>query len=121
MLIDFGTAIKVNVTTNYDEKCGTIHYMPPEIRRTRTGKELLMGDCWALGVLAYVLVCGKHPFRGKSKKEILMNIERGPLIWLILTPSQRHVSDFRMSPRICPLLFSSCDSLRHRKMSVSKD
>ena len=43
--------------------CGTPSYMSPEIIK----KQEYVGfpvDCWALGVLLYVLLCGKFPFKG---------------------------------------------------------
>jgi serine/threonine protein kinase len=29
-------------------------------------------DIWAVGVLAYILLCGKPPFKGKSKAEVFL-------------------------------------------------
>lgn len=31
-------------------------------------------DIWALGVLTYIMLCGKPPFKGRSKDEIFIEI-----------------------------------------------
>lgn len=37
-------------------------------------EELKAGDCWAIGVIAYILIVGRPPFDGKDQKEIFSNI-----------------------------------------------
>merc|ERR1719204_393608 len=58
----------------YTDYVGSVHYLPPEIVRPRTGRELKAGDMWAIGVLCYQMICGRMPFSGKSRKEVLTNI-----------------------------------------------
>jgi serine/threonine protein kinase len=33
-------------------------------------------DCWALGVLLYILLAGRFPFRGKDDVELFRNISK---------------------------------------------
>ena len=48
--------------------------VPPEIVRPRTGQELKKSDMWSIGIITYILVCGRVPFEGESYKEILDKI-----------------------------------------------
>jgi serine/threonine protein kinase len=54
------------------ETLGSPLYMAPEIIKK------LEYDCsvdiWALGVLTYIMLCGKPPFKGRSKDEIFVEI-----------------------------------------------
>lgn len=36
-------------------------------------------DNWCLGIILYIMICGKFPFAGKNKKEILESILNGAL------------------------------------------
>jgi serine/threonine-protein kinase len=64
-ILDFGIARAVDATsrltlTGY--AMGTPSYMSPEQLR---GEDLDgRSDLWALGVLAYALICGREPFAG---------------------------------------------------------
>ncbi len=73
-IIDFGDSKIIDENKQYSEFVGTIHYVPPEIVRKRTGKELKKSDLWSIGVINYLLVCGRPPFEGITQNEILMNI-----------------------------------------------
>ncbi|KAE8210497.1 hypothetical protein CF327_g5638 [Tilletia walkeri] len=60
-LIDFGSAAHVRPGRLFDTFSGTLDYAAAEILRGEKygGKEQ---DVWALGVVAYVLLCGETPF-----------------------------------------------------------
>jgi len=69
-IIDFGDSLLVEEGQTYDGVVGTIHYIPPEIIRRRSAAEMYKGDMWAVGVIAYLLLCGRPPFVGETQQEI---------------------------------------------------
>jgi len=75
-IIDFGESIVVDPERKYNSIVGTIHYMPPEIDKVRTGNDLRAGDCWSIGVIAYYLVTGRLPFTGHDRDEVLRCIQK---------------------------------------------
>eukprot|EP00485_Elphidium_margaritaceum_P001610 CAMPEP_0202689094 /NCGR_PEP_ID=MMETSP1385-20130828/4437_1 /ASSEMBLY_ACC=CAM_ASM_000861 /TAXON_ID=933848 /ORGANISM="Elphidium margaritaceum" /LENGTH=633 /DNA_ID=CAMNT_0049344181 /DNA_START=36 /DNA_END=1937 /DNA_ORIENTATION=+ len=75
-IIDFGDSKIIQPDRIYSEFVGTIHYVPPEVIRPRSGVELKKGDLWSIGVITYLLVVGMPPFNGRTHREILQNIQR---------------------------------------------
>lgn len=73
-VIDFGFSSRSNQKlSNY---CGTPPYMAPEI----TLKCPYFGepaDMWALGIILYLMLVGKFPFRATSEKELYRIIQQG--------------------------------------------
>ena len=69
-LLDFGMSrmTKQKIT----RRAGTPYYMAPEVISKNYSFEC---DVWALGVIAYYLVSGKHPFSGKSMDDLFRSIE----------------------------------------------
>ena len=55
--------------------------MPPEFTRARSGRELKAGDMWSIGIIAYILLCGKAPFTGRTREEILTQIGKKKIEW----------------------------------------
>lgn len=77
-VIDFGLAY---VIKEFDEKllefCGT--YIAPEMiedprNENKQGYSFEV-DMWALGVMMYIMLIGKSPFRAKNKKALLKKIK----------------------------------------------
>jgi serine/threonine protein kinase len=70
-LIDFGLATRWdgNEEPPLTEVCGTIDFMAPEILASVNGKRGYGDrvDVWAAGVIMYMMLSGKHPFRGPSR------------------------------------------------------
>ena len=54
------------------------HQMPPEIVRARTGRDLKKSDLWSIGIITYLMVCGRRPFGGKTEMELFKNIVSKP-------------------------------------------
>jgi len=78
-LTDFGVAFvaaKERVTT-VGISLGTPDYMPPE---ALDGKAVdHRGDIWALGVMLFEMLTGKHPFAGESLASMVVNVFTKPV------------------------------------------
>ena len=57
----------------FDKTKANIKYIAPEILKGEKYNEKC--DLWSLGVIIYILSCGKYPFDAKNKSEILKQIE----------------------------------------------
>ncbi len=69
-LIDFGFSVQIGLENKLTVYCGTPSYMAPEIH----SKKDYFGppvDVWALGVMLYVMSCGRFPFKGKLIRKYL--------------------------------------------------
>lgn len=53
---------------------GTTQFVPPEFSRPRTGSDLKKGDMWAMGIMTYLLMCGKMLFSGPTAQDIWRKI-----------------------------------------------
>lgn len=53
-----------------NETLGSPLYMAPEIIKKQPYDCKV--DIWAVGVMCYILLCGKPPFKGKSKDEVFV-------------------------------------------------
>jgi len=74
-LIDFGESRMVVPLGTYADIVGTCHYLPPEFGRPRSGNELKSGDMWSIGVICFILCCGRPPFSGDTQLQILRRIQ----------------------------------------------
>ena len=72
-MIDFGLS-----RPYFDEKLSTIvgtpYYVAPEII---SGSYDISCDYWSLGVMMYMMLCGKPPFYSKNNKKIFALIKKG--------------------------------------------
>lgn len=74
-LIDFGFSIRSQKSQRLKLFCGTPSYMAPEL----SSKSSYLGppvDIWALGVILYRVLVGRHPFRGSSERELFLRVNR---------------------------------------------
>lgn len=65
-IIDFGFSVVTQKDKLLNIYCGTPSYMSPELAMKKDYQGW-HADVWALGVLLYVFLCGKFPFKGRNK------------------------------------------------------
>lgn len=73
-LIDFGLAKRVNPDEVMNKPNGTPYYIAPEVLK---GSYTTQCDIWSMGVIMYIMLCGKPPFGGKQNKDIINNVLNG--------------------------------------------
>lgn len=91
-VLDFGVAKAHTgeVQTKTGELLGTIHYMSPEQAQSMKDVDH-RSDLWALAVVVYQCLTGKHPFAGEATYVVLSNIVKGPI------PVPSHIADLPVS------------------------
>jgi serine/threonine protein kinase/Ca2+-binding EF-hand superfamily protein len=87
-IADFGLSKMIMPNEKMMQACGTLSYVAPEVLTNKGyGKE---ADMWSVGVIMFLLMCGKLPFDGDDTTEIIKNIIQGDLkvnsgVWNKLT------------------------------------
>ena len=70
-IIDFGLSTIFEKNKKMTSSIGTIYYMAPEVF---LGKYTEKCDVWSLGVLLFILISGRPPFRGENDFETMNSI-----------------------------------------------
>ncbi len=73
-LSDFSSARSFNKLKKLTKKVGTPYYIAPEVLKRNYNEKC---DVWSIGVLLFILLCGKPPFYGDTDKEIISYVEKG--------------------------------------------
>jgi calcium-dependent protein kinase len=73
-IVDFGTACELEPGKFLSHTIGTINYMAPEMFKKNYNEKC---DIWSCGVILYILLSGRAPFKGKDKKLTVASIEKG--------------------------------------------
>mmetsp|Transcript_88531 Transcript_88531/g.275047 ORF Transcript_88531/g.275047 Transcript_88531/m.275047 type:complete len:605 (+) Transcript_88531:69-1883(+) len=66
-LIDFGFSKIWEKNTKMELSCGTLSYVAPEVLKKCYTSQC---DLWSLGVVTYVMLCGKPPFWGSYSEQL---------------------------------------------------
>ncbi|KAJ3108272.1 serine/threonine-protein kinase KIN2 [Phlyctochytrium planicorne] len=77
-LIDFGFSNVYSPSSQLQTFCGSLYFAAPELLRAKSyvGPEV---DIWSMGIILYVLVCGRVPFDDESLPALQAKIKRGRL------------------------------------------
>ncbi|KAL9229627.1 hypothetical protein vseg_005075 [Gypsophila vaccaria] len=71
---DFGLSDFINPSKKFHDIVGSAYYVAPEVLKRKSGPE---SDVWSIGVITYILLCGRRPFWDKTEdgifKEVLRN------------------------------------------------
>ncbi|KAH7519925.1 calcium-dependent protein kinase 28 isoform X1 [Ziziphus jujuba] len=71
---DFGLSDFIKPGKKFQDIVGSAYYVAPEVLRRKSGPE---SDVWSIGVITYILLCGRRPFWDKTEdgifKEVLKN------------------------------------------------
>jgi serine/threonine protein kinase len=73
-LTDFGFATFFNPIRGKTEVLGSPLYMAPEIIENKKPYNEKV-DIWSLGVVTYILLSGRPPFKGPGRDEIFKSIQ----------------------------------------------
>lgn len=75
-LSDFSSARSFNKSKKLTKKVGTPYYIAPEVLNRNYNEKC---DVWSIGVLSFILLCGKPPFWGDADKDILSKVKEGKI------------------------------------------
>ncbi|KAL6498034.1 Calcium-dependent protein kinase 18 [Orobanche gracilis] len=71
---DFGLSDFILPGKKFQDIVGSAYYVAPEVLKRKSGPE---SDVWSIGVITYILLCGRRPFWDKTEdgifKEVLRN------------------------------------------------
>ena len=67
VLVDFGFAKKLKNGEKNTSSHGTLGHAAPELLLHKPHDQSV--DCWALGIILYILLCGQQPFDGEGFNE----------------------------------------------------
>ncbi|KAK9129516.1 hypothetical protein Sjap_010003 [Stephania japonica] len=71
---DFGLSDFIKPGRKFTDIVGSAYYVAPEVLKRKSGPE---SDVWSIGVITYILLCGRRPFWDKTEdgifKEVLKN------------------------------------------------
>ena len=72
-VIDFGTS-QPYAGDGMKNVFGTPYYIAPEVLRGEYDEKC---DLWSIGVILYMMMCGRPPFAGGSDDEIINKVRKG--------------------------------------------
>ncbi|KAK9713240.1 hypothetical protein RND81_06G013900 [Saponaria officinalis] len=71
---NFGLSDFINPGRKFSDIVGSAYYVAPEVLKRKSGPE---SDVWSIGVITYILLCGRRPFWDKTEDGIFKEVLRG--------------------------------------------
>jgi len=68
---DFGLSDFIKPGRKFHDIVGSAYYVAPEVLKRRSGPE---SDVWSIGVITYILLCGRRPFWDKTEDGIFKEV-----------------------------------------------
>ncbi|URE30256.1 calcium-dependent protein kinase [Musa troglodytarum] len=68
---DFGLSDFIRPGKKFQDIVGSAYYVAPEVLKRTSGPE---SDVWSIGVITYILLCGKRPFWNKTENGIFKEV-----------------------------------------------
>eukprot|EP00249_Psilotum_nudum_P022482 c28533_g1_i1 orf=588-2150(+) len=68
---DFGLSDFIKPGKRFFDVVGSAYYVAPEVLKRKSGPE---SDVWSIGVIAYILLCGRRPFWDKTEDGIFKEV-----------------------------------------------
>ncbi|KAK4409598.1 Calcium-dependent protein kinase [Sesamum angolense] len=70
---DFGLSDIIRPGKKFQDIVGSAYYVAPEVLKRKSGPE---SDVWSIGVITYILLCGRRPFWDKTEDGIFKEVLR---------------------------------------------
>ncbi|KAJ8764480.1 hypothetical protein K2173_006220 [Erythroxylum novogranatense] len=70
---DFGLSDFIKPGKKFRDIVGSAYYVAPEVLRRKSGPQ---SDVWSIGVITYILLCGRRPFWDKTEDGIFKEVLR---------------------------------------------
>ena len=117
-IVDFGLSKKIEKRNSLNSKVGTPHYMAPEVIAKKYGEKC---DIWSLGITAFVILTGNHPFKGNFTKHIFNQVTNANIDTEALTGLSSQAKDFisKMLVKKPSRRLSAEEALKHPWLCVS--
>lgn len=70
---DFGLSDFIKPDKKFRDVVGSAYYVAPEVLKRKSGPQ---SDAWSIGVITYILLCGRRPFWDKTEDGIFKEVLR---------------------------------------------
>ena len=76
---DLKSARSFSKNKKLNKKVGNPYYIAPEVLKRKYDEKI---DVWSCGIIMYILLSGKPPFKGNTEKEVLDYVQQGKFEFL---------------------------------------